>query len=301
MTKPILDVAIAVLMHRNKVLVGWREATQHQGNKYEFPGGKVEKNETPIDACRRETREEVGLDISVWHAFDVIRHEYEDLHVHLHIFHAVVPLEKLDAVQNTWSWYTREELKTLNFPKANDEIINRLNWSRHIKIASELEQLNLLSGTYAFDTWMYLRVVPHNDLIDKINALPISMLNKLIVNIELWQDLDISIQKQLAAVQFKHDQLLNIEFVPVSVRSIASCHDELSVKHAQIIGCDAILLSPVHSTKTHLDAKALGWEQFKRLSFMSQVPVFALGGLSPSDLDLAKTYGAYGVAGIRNF
>ncbi len=39
MSKPTIHVAIAILLHQGKVLVGWREANQHQGNKHEFPGG----------------------------------------------------------------------------------------------------------------------------------------------------------------------------------------------------------------------------------------------------------------------
>ncbi len=41
MSKPLVQVAIAILLHQGKVLVGWRQAEQHQGNKHEFPGGKV--------------------------------------------------------------------------------------------------------------------------------------------------------------------------------------------------------------------------------------------------------------------
>jgi ADP-ribose pyrophosphatase len=50
MSKPQIDVAIAILLHQDKVLVGWREAKQHQGNKHEFPGGKVEQGESPEQA-----------------------------------------------------------------------------------------------------------------------------------------------------------------------------------------------------------------------------------------------------------
>ena len=59
--KSVIDVAIAILLHKSKVLVGWRQANQHQGNKHEFPGGKVEQGETPEQACRREIYEEVGI------------------------------------------------------------------------------------------------------------------------------------------------------------------------------------------------------------------------------------------------
>lgn len=299
MNKPIVNVAIALLLHRNKVLVGWRKGTQHQGNKYEFPGGKVEHAELPVEACRREIREEVGIDITRWHPFDVIRYEYDDLHVHLHIFHSMLSLAQLNEIQHPWTWYNRAELKDLAFPKANDPIIQRLNWSQYLKISADINDLEGLNH----DTWMYLRAVPTTDLIQVINALPASNLNQLIVNIELWQALDTSVQQHLAAVQIKHDQLmrLNAGALPLGIRSIASCHDTLSVEQARNIGCDAMMLSPVHTTATHADARPLGWEQFIQLCLISEVPVFALGGLNPSDLKLAEQYGAYGVAGIRQF
>ena len=72
MPKPIVDVAIAILIHRGKILVGWREEQQHQGGKHEFPGGKVEQGETPEEACRREIYEEVGIGLKDWHQFDYI-------------------------------------------------------------------------------------------------------------------------------------------------------------------------------------------------------------------------------------
>ena len=70
MAKATVDVAIAILLHKSKVLVGWRQANQHQGNKHEFPGGKVELGETPEQACRREIFEEVGIGLKDWHVFD---------------------------------------------------------------------------------------------------------------------------------------------------------------------------------------------------------------------------------------
>ena len=91
------------------------EAKQHQGNKYEFPGGKVEQGELPVEACRREVIEEVGIDIEQWQAFDFISHEYEDVIVNLHIFHASVQPEQLAGIKQPWRWYSRDELSELNF------------------------------------------------------------------------------------------------------------------------------------------------------------------------------------------
>ena len=62
MFKPSIDIAIGILLHQNKILVGWREAKQHQGNKHEFPGGKVEETDFNLEeTALRETHEEVGV------------------------------------------------------------------------------------------------------------------------------------------------------------------------------------------------------------------------------------------------
>ena len=152
MPKPIVDVAIAILIHRGKILVGWREEQQHQGGKHEFPGGKVEQGETPEEACRREIYEEVGIGLKDWHQFDYIHHEYDDIIVNLHLFHSYVPDELLNLIHQPWAWYTRDQLLHLNFPKANKNIIKRLYWPHLIKIS------NTLSTVESNDALLYWRI-----------------------------------------------------------------------------------------------------------------------------------------------
>ena len=83
----------------------------------------------------------------------------------------------------------------------------------------------------------------------------------------------------------------------VGIRFIAACHDAVSLQHAQQIGCDAVFVSPVKVTATHPDVSALGWDRFADLIEKCQIPVFALGGMSPDDLATAQQHGAYGFGG----
>ena len=85
----------------------------------------------------------------------------------------------------------------------------------------------------------------------------------------------------------------------VGQRYIAACHDIVSAQHAQQIGCEAILLSPVLVTTTHHDATPLGWEKFQQIAEFVDIPVFALGGLTQDDLTTAEQHHAYGIAGVR--
>ncbi len=298
MPKPIVDVAIAILIHRGKILVGWRQEEQHQGGKHEFPGGKVEQGETPEEACRREIYEEVGIGLKDWHQFDYIHHEYDDIIVNLHLFHSYVPDELLNLIHQPWAWYTRDQLLHLNFPKANKNIIKRLYWPHLIKIS------NTLSTVENSDALLYWRIEdPSEQYIEQLTALDEGQRSNLIINIAIWQQLSPELQKQIKTVHLKQSQLMNLHKgdLTVGVRYIAACHDAVSLKQAQQIGCDAVFISPVKTTATHPEAVALGWERFSEFAQNSQIPVFALGGVHPDDLATAQQHGAYGLAGIRNF
>ncbi|OTG72339.1 dGTP triphosphohydrolase [Acinetobacter sp. ANC 4169] len=297
MSKPIIHVAIAILLHQNKVLVGWREAKQHQGNKHEFPGGKVEQGETPLAACRREIYEEVGIGLHDWHAFDVIEHEYDDVIVNLHLFHAIVPTALLNEIQQPWTWYSREELLDLNFPKANLSVIQRLYWPHQIKISDQLETLRQLQQ----DQLLYWRVAGSQQQISALAELSVEHLAKLIVNVDIYQQLNTIQQAAISTIHLKQSQLMALKLGDLSIgkRYLAACHDLAAMQQAQQVGCDAILLSPVLPTATHPDAVALGWEQFNLWVSQVDIPVFALGGMQAGDLALAKEQGAYGIAGMR--
>jgi 8-oxo-dGTP diphosphatase len=60
-------------------------------------------------------------------------------------------------------------------------------------------------------------------------------------------------------------------------------------------------LSPVLPTATHPDASPLGLELFEIWVEAASLPVFALGGMSPRDVDRVRRHGGQGVAGIRGF
>lgn len=90
---------------------------------------------------------------------------------------------------------------------------------------------------------------------------------------------------------------------------VASCHDEASLLQANRLAkyrldldlppLLAVFLSPVLPTKTHPDAKNLGWQAFADLADLADVPVIALGGLSWGDWGRARRAGAVAIAGIR--
>ena len=76
-----IHVVAAVLMRDDRVLVAKRPSGSHQGDKWEFPGGKVEAAESPRVALARELDEELGVGVEAARPLIRVRHDYADVRV----------------------------------------------------------------------------------------------------------------------------------------------------------------------------------------------------------------------------
>ena len=71
-----LKVVCGILIWNDKVLIGKRKLTnEHQPGKWEFPGGKMEEGETFDETIIREFKEELDIDISVFHELRTLNDE----------------------------------------------------------------------------------------------------------------------------------------------------------------------------------------------------------------------------------
>ena len=72
-----IDVVVAVVVNTsNQVLISFRHASLHQGNLWEFPGGKIEPGESVKSALHRELMEELGLEIRQCFPLQTINYQY---------------------------------------------------------------------------------------------------------------------------------------------------------------------------------------------------------------------------------
>jgi A/G-specific adenine glycosylase len=83
---PHYTVTAAVLLRNGKVLLAKRPSPGLLGGLWEFPGGKVEAQETLADCLGREIREELGARIRVGQPLGVFRHAYTHFRITLHAF-----------------------------------------------------------------------------------------------------------------------------------------------------------------------------------------------------------------------
>jgi mutator protein MutT len=83
MSVKAIEVAAAVIVHKNKVLLA-RRSGGLLNNLWEFPGGKFEKDETAAHAARRELFEELEINIVAGKTLLELQHQYPDKKVNLH-------------------------------------------------------------------------------------------------------------------------------------------------------------------------------------------------------------------------
>lgn len=92
--------------------------------RWEFPGGKVEAGERPLDACRRELAEELGLQELTLAPLEPLTHAYGDRTVCLHPFR--VETARTPFTTLAWGWFTPDEIRRLPIPEANGPLVERL-------------------------------------------------------------------------------------------------------------------------------------------------------------------------------
>jgi 8-oxo-dGTP diphosphatase len=79
----------------------------------------------------------------------------------------------------------------------------------------------------------------------------------------------------------------------------ASCHSAEELRRAEALDADFAVLGPVRATPSHPDAAPLGWDRFRSVAAGASIPVYALGGVAPRDMEHARSLGAHGLAMVR--
>lgn len=123
----IIDVAVAVIMREQQVLITYRSKQQDCGECWEFPGGKFEPGETLQQALQRECHEELGIQIESSKAWLSVQHVYPEYIVRLHVclvdsFSGEPRGQENQAVR----WSSLQGLNDYHFPAANDIIVEGL-------------------------------------------------------------------------------------------------------------------------------------------------------------------------------
>jgi 8-oxo-dGTP diphosphatase len=122
-----MRVALAIITDSlNRILITQRPLHVSHGGCWEFPGGKIEADESPEQALLREIKEEIGIEIQEYHFIGDVSHSYPDKSVQLIAF-LVTQFSGTPSClegQLELKWVKKESLRIEDFPEANRALLN---------------------------------------------------------------------------------------------------------------------------------------------------------------------------------
>ncbi|MDT2813300.1 (deoxy)nucleoside triphosphate pyrophosphohydrolase [Vagococcus carniphilus] len=126
--KKEIDVVGAIIIKDKKILCCQRGPGRALANLWEFPGGKIEENETKVQALKRELREELKITVSmVEEIFDFTRYEYDFGFVNLTTFICYLESGEPQLTEHLQvKWLLPQELDSLEWAPADIPTVEKL-------------------------------------------------------------------------------------------------------------------------------------------------------------------------------
>ena len=123
---PIYDIAVSVVEYQNKILITKRQNKNFLPGLWEFPGGKIEKNETATQAIIREVKEETNLTVSNPIFLGNITHKYSHFGVNISLFISFPKSIKSLNLSQEYRWIRIKDILNYPLPKANHKMLDIL-------------------------------------------------------------------------------------------------------------------------------------------------------------------------------
>ncbi|WP_425447240.1 (deoxy)nucleoside triphosphate pyrophosphohydrolase [Dethiothermospora halolimnae] len=135
----MLKVCAAIIIHNNKILITQRSSKMKLPMSWEFPGGKINDNETPEECIKREIYEELNIGIKIIEKFHINYHNYDFGEICLISFLALWESGKLLLNEHEkYLWVKKDELENFDFAPADRPAVDRLIRKKSLKNTDEL-------------------------------------------------------------------------------------------------------------------------------------------------------------------
>ncbi len=124
-----IEVVAAIIVHDELILCAQRNESKlkYISNKFEFPGGKIEKGETKREALKRELVEELNIEPNIKDIYLSVVHQYPDFELTMHSF--LCHVDSMNVTLNehiSCQWLKKEELTKLDWAAADLPIVQKL-------------------------------------------------------------------------------------------------------------------------------------------------------------------------------
>ena len=303
-----IEVAAAVITRPDGTfLLSQRPAGKAYAGYWEFPGGKVEPGERPLSALTREVHEELGIDVELAYPWLTRDYDYEHAAVRLRFFRVVRWSGTLTGRESQiCSWQSPAAVDVAPLLPANAPIMRALQLPPVYGIThagdfgpgvfmTRLEKA-LREGLRLLQ--VREKGIPENELAGFL-AQVLRQARGYGARVLLNGSAGLAQRAGADGIHLTARQLMALDGRPALELVGASCHNEEELARAVSTQADFIVLGPVRPTPSHPGTPAIGWSRFARLIEDYPLPVYALGGLTPSDLETAWRAGAHGISMMR--
>jgi 8-oxo-dGTP diphosphatase len=305
MTANITEVVVAIFLKPDGTfLLSSRPHGKPYPGYWEFPGGKIEAGETVLQAMIRELVEELNVTITAatpWFSF--VMH-YTHASVRLHCWRVSAWQGEMRGMEGqNFEW---QQLNRLNVGPTLPGCVPifralALPGEYAITDASEAgEAIYLARLERALERGLRLVQVREKqmspDALQRFARAVVAMSHAYGAKVLVNGDAGLAMRVGADGVHLTSVQLGQCNVRPDFPLVSASTHHRDEIEHAATLNLDFVVLGAVKPTRTHPAQAPMGWQRFGDLVAAAPLPVYALGGLTGQDLEIAIKQGAQGVA-----
>jgi 8-oxo-dGTP diphosphatase len=306
-TTPVEVVAAVIERPDGSFLLAQRPRGKVYAGYWEFPGGKVEPGEPLAAALARELHEELGIVVEIAYPWIVQIYAYPHATVRLNFFRVRAWHGEPHAKEEQQlAWQQASAVDVGPLLPANAPVLRALQLPfeyaiTHAGETGAAEQLRRIDERLA----QGLRLIQVREkgmqapALERFAAAVIASAQRHGARVLINSDIALAEHLGADGVHLAALQLARLQRRPALRWCAASCHDAMELARAAQLGVDFAVLGPVQATPSHPDSTPLGWESFTALAREARLPVFALGGMEPDDLETAWGCGAHGIAMVR--
>ena len=303
-------MAVGILKDSDgKYLLGKRLDSQSWAGWWEFPGGKLETNENPSEALKREIYEELGVSINKYRQW-ITRRVIEKNKITILYFFLITSwtgiVEGMEGQKLQWV-----DFKTYNATKVLPP-----NQVIHHALKNDLPEIYAItnfqeiSSDYFFQALKrqvhkglrLIQIREKNLTVTELEALITRIkiiLKHTNVRILINSSISLAYKYQLDGVHLNSKQLYELKYFPKDLLVGVSCHSAKDLEIAEEKNADFAVLGSVKETLTHANLKPIGWKKFNKLVDNSNIPIYSIGGMTNNDIPSSFNFGAIGIASQR--